>query len=89
MGYVVHDLTQDTTDDEEEDKTLISTSGGIDDEDANDAVAAVVPDGVGGGSSCNFADTRDAIFGHRRKSNSAFSQTLYLLQKNKIHFCVV
>ena len=40
-GYVVHDLTQDTTDDEEEDKTLISTSGGVDDEEANDAVAEI------------------------------------------------
>ena len=50
-GYVVHDLTQDTTDKEEEDITLISTSGGVDDEEANDAVAAVVPDGVGGGGS--------------------------------------
>ena len=50
-GYVIHDLTQDTTDDEEEDETLISTSGGVDDEEANDAVTAVVPDGVGGGGS--------------------------------------
>ena len=51
VGYVIHNLTQDTTDEEEEDKTLISTSGGIDDEDAKDAVTAVVPDGVGGGGS--------------------------------------
>ena len=49
-GYVVHNLTQDTTDDEEG-KTLISTSGDVDDEDTNDAVAMVVPDGVGGGGS--------------------------------------
>ena len=51
VGYTVHDLTQDTTDDEEEDKMLISTSGGVDDEEANDAVAAVMPDGVRGGGS--------------------------------------
>ena len=50
-GYVVHDLTQDTTDNEEEDKTLISTSGGADEEETNDAITAVVPDGVGGGGS--------------------------------------
>ena len=51
-SYVVHDLTQDTTDnEEEEDKTLISTSGGDNDEETNDAVVAVVPDGVGGGGS--------------------------------------
>ena len=49
-GYVVHDLTQEATDDEE-DQTLVSTSGGVNDEDTNDAVAAVVPDGVGGGGS--------------------------------------
>ena len=51
VGYVVHDLTQDTTSDEEEGKMLISTSGGVDNEEDNDAVTAVVPDGVGGGGS--------------------------------------
>ena len=50
-GYVVHDLTQDMTDDEEEDETLVNAPGGVDDEETNDAVAAMVPDGVGGGGS--------------------------------------
>ena len=51
VGYIIHDLTQDTTDDKEEDKTLASTAGGIDSEEAPDAVTAVVPDGVRGGGS--------------------------------------
>ena len=54
MGYVVHDLTQDSTN-SEEGKTLISTSGGVDKdnhEGTDDMVIAVVPDGVRGGGSC-------------------------------------
>ena len=52
-GYVVHDLTQDSTD--KEDKTLISTSGGIDNEETNNAVTAVGQDSVKGGGSWHLA----------------------------------